>query len=165
MADKTHRPNYEKYIKDLANFMDDNGCSLKPFPKVHLSNKKQKGVFIRTGYYDPSTKEVYLLVNQRHMKDVLRSLAHELVHHHQNLEGRLTGYSGDTLGQDEKLDKLESEAYLLGNILFRKWTETKTKSENMEKIFTKHMKKKVDLNEQHLIEAIHEIIKETIEHK
>jgi hypothetical protein len=147
MAERTHRTDYESYIKDLAEFMDANGCSLRPFPKIKVSNQKQDGVFIKTAWYDPTEKTVTVMVSQRHIKDCLRSVAHEFVHHHQNLDGRLTGYNGDTIGQDEKLDELESEAYQLGNLLFRKWTETKTKSEKPQKSFTKHMKKKISIDE------------------
>lgn len=162
MAERTHRTDYETYIKDLALFMDANGCRLRPFPKVRISNKKQDGVFIRTAYYDPDKKEVTLFVNGRHIKDCLRSVAHEFVHHHQNLENRLVGYSGDTLGQNDKLDELESEAYETGNVLFRKWTETKTKSEKPEKSFTKHMKKKISIDEDSVKDTLHEIIAEII---
>lgn len=160
MSEKTHRTDYEKYMKDLAEFMDANGCKLRPFPKIHISNRKQDGVFIRTAYYDPDKKEVTVFCNGRHIKDILRSLAHEFFHHHQNLEGRLNDYSGDTLGQDENLDRLEEEAYKMGNVLFRKWTETKTKSEKPSQSFTKHMKKHISLNESLLSAVVDKIIKE-----
>lgn len=150
MAEKTHRIDYEKYIKSLCEFMNENGCCLEPFPKYRISNKKQDGVFIRTAFYDPDKKEVTLFVNGRHIKDILRSCAHENLHHNQNLEGRLVGYSGDTLGQDEKLDELEKEAYEKGNVLFRKWTEQQTKSEKPSKSFEKHMKKKINIDESEL---------------
>jgi hypothetical protein len=163
MSEKTHRTDYEQYIKDLAEFMDSNGCSLRPFPKIHLSNRKQNGFFIRTAFYDPETKEVTVYINNRAPKDCMRSLAHEFVHHHQNLEGRLVGYSGDTLGQDGKLDDLEAEAYQTGNILFRKWTETKTKSETPKKTFTKHMKKKISLNESRINEIIDKIMEDFVD--
>lgn len=148
MAAKKHRTDYEKHIKELAEFMDTNGCPLRPFPKIKLSNKKQDGLLIKTGFYDPDNKTITIFVNDRHIKDCLRSLAHEFIHHNQNLEGRLTNYHGDTLGQDEALDMLESEAYNRGNILFRKWTETKTKSEPKATTFGKHMKKKITLSEE-----------------
>lgn len=160
MPQKSHRIDYEKYIKELALFMDNNGCSLRPFPKIRLNNEKQKGFFIKTGHYDPSKKEITVYVNSRAPKDCMRSLAHEFIHHNQNLEGRLNNYSGDTLGQDENLDRLEEEAYKMGNILFRKWTETKTKSEKPEKSFTKHMKKHISLNESLLNAVVDKIIKE-----
>lgn len=165
MSEKTHRTDYEKYMRDLAEFMDANGCKLRPFPKIHISNRKQDGVFIRTAFYDPDKKEITVFCNNRHIKDILRSVAHEFIHHNQNLEGRLNNYSGDTLGQDDNLDRLEEEAYKMGNILFRKWTETKTKSEKPEKTFTKHMRKQIKLNEGELKHLISEIIQEAFKSK
>ena len=90
-----------------------------------------------------------LFARGRHPKDVLRSFAHEMIHHYQNLEGRLTNdsYSGQEIINDDRLMKLEEEAYLKGNIVFRSWTETQTKSEKPSKSFSKHMKKKININE------------------
>lgn len=150
MYGKTHRIDYEKYIKELAYFMNENGCHLKPFPKYKISNKKQEGLLIRTGYYDPATKTITLFIYGRALKDIMRTCAHENIHHSQNLDGKLVGYKGDTLGQDEKLDELEKEAYEKGNILFRKWTEQQSKSEKPSKSFGKHMKKKINIDESEL---------------
>ena len=48
-------------------------------------------VYGKTAYYDPQEEKVVLYVTNRHPKDILRSFAHELVHHKQNCEGRLSG--------------------------------------------------------------------------
>ena len=107
--------------------MVKNGYTMKPLPKVIFNNAQQEeDVFIKTGYYNPNNMEVYVFTNDRHIKDILRSLAHELIHHKQNVDGRLGAgsYDGETIYNDEKLQKLEEEAYLRGNIAFRTWTET-----------------------------------------
>lgn len=116
---------YSKYIDSLANFLAKNGFTKKPFPKI-VFHKEEQEVFGPTANYEPETKIVNLWIGGRHWKDILRSLAHELVHHKQNLEGRLSdnAYTGDKITEDNKLIKLEEEAYLQGNIGFRKWTET-----------------------------------------
>ena len=145
---KRHRINYECYIKDLVPWLDEHGLKIKPYPTIKLSNRAQDGVFISTGNYNPETKTITLYVNGRHIKDVLRTLAHECVHHSQNLEGRLVGYSGTRTSEDDTLTRLEEEAYMRGNIMFRNWTEEKTKSEKPEKSFTKHMKKKINVDEE-----------------
>lgn len=144
---KKHRIDYEKYIRDLVPWLGEHGLIIKPYPTVKLSNRAQDGVFISTGNYNPETKVITLYVNGRHIKDVLRTLAHECVHHSQNLEGRLVGYSGTRTSEDDTLTHLEEEAYMRGNILFRNWTEEKTKSEKPEKSFSKHMKKKINVDE------------------
>lgn len=115
--------NYAPYFKSICDFFVKKGLNIEPYPHVKLHRKEQEGLYIKTGYYDPETKEVHLFVADRHPKDVLRSFAHELIHHSQNLAGTLGGYKGQTLDGDGILQKLESEAYLKGNIYFRKWTE------------------------------------------
>lgn len=150
---KRHRINYSGYIKDMVMYMSENGLHIKPYPIIKLSNKSQDGVFIRTGYYDPSSKTVVVFVKDRHPKDVLRSVAHELIHHCQNLEGRLVDYSGDKITEDEKLMPLEEEAYKRGNVLFRSWTEDyqKQKKDVPHKTFSKHMKKKISSIDEHRV--------------
>lgn len=144
MGKRSHRVNYAGYIADLMKYVDSHGLKIKPFPVVRISNRKQDGVFIKTGYYDPNEKTITIFVNSRHPKDVLRSVAHELVHHNQNLEGRLAGsYSGEKVTEDDGLKPLESEAYEKGNMLFRSWTEEFQKDSVPHKTFTKHMQKKV----------------------
>ncbi len=122
--------NYTPYLKSLAQYMEKNGFTEKPFPKVVLNNSVQDDdVFIKTGYYDYENKKVVLFVNGRHPKDVLRSFAHEMIHHKQNLDGRLNENSvrSQEILNDDVLQKLEEEAYLKGNISFRKWTEEEKK--------------------------------------
>ena len=54
----------------------------------------------------------------------MRSFAHEMVHHTQNLEGRLGGIGTTNTNEDSKLQELEKEAYLKGNITFRNWEDS-----------------------------------------
>ena len=120
---------YKPYIKDMIKYFNNNFLSLKPYPKIRIVCSPEDGVFIKTGYYDFANKEIVLMVGGRHVKDVLRSLAHELIHHNQNIENRIDHKMIDgtsLMGEDEKtkyLENLESEAFLKGNIFFRKWTE------------------------------------------
>ena len=88
----------------------------------------------KTAYYDPQTFEVHVYVDGRHPKDMLRSIAHELIHHQQNLEGRLDvgGYHGEGYYLKNKgLQKLEQEAMSRGNELMREYEDQlKLKKEN-----------------------------------
>ena len=146
MAKKKHF-NYEPYIRSLAEFMSKR-IKLRPFPKIKISNRNQGDdeVFIKTGWYDPSERLVMLFSRGRHPKDVLRSFAHEMIHHYQNLEGRLAegSYEGQDIINDDRLMNLEKEAYLKGNILFRSWTESI--QHQIESEPTEHMRKKIDIN-------------------
>lgn len=140
--------NYEPYIKSLMVFFNKK-YNIKPYPTIKLSNLNQgeNELLIKTGYYDPSQNMIKLFIHNRHIKDVLRSLSHELVHHYQNLENRLGAddYSGQEIIHDDKLMKLEEEAYLKGNIVFRSWTESI--QEKIEDEPTEHMRKLIKIDE------------------
>jgi hypothetical protein len=115
---------YKTAIKSILNYMKSEGLNIYPFPSVVLNFEEQNGLFITTGYYLPLEKKVVLFCKERHPKDILRSFAHELIHHMQNLEGKNLNFTNDDDVKDNKeLEALESEAYLKGNIFFRKWTE------------------------------------------
>lgn len=117
--------NYKPHIISLVKFMLEKGYTVRPLPKIILKKDKQKGLFIVTGYYDSNNKEVVLFVTDRHPKDVLRSLAHELIHHKQFEDGRITPDMCDEneITKNDKILPFEEEAYLKGNIAFRTWTE------------------------------------------
>ena len=97
-------------------------------PRVTLKQDKEnaQGIFGKTAYYDPSNMSIVLYITNRHPKDICRSFAHELVHHHQNERGDLEmgDASSPTYAQDDKhMRKMEMEAYLKGNLLFRDWED------------------------------------------
>ena len=86
----------------------------------------QSNVLGKTAYYDPQTLEVHIFVDGRHPKDMLRSIAHELIHHHQNMEGRLDvgGYNGPGYYlENDELRVVEEEAMLKGNVLLREYED------------------------------------------
>ena len=75
-----------------------------------------KDPFGKTAYYDPNLMKITVFVDKRHMKDILRSISHELVHHKQNCQGRLYSPAGEGYAQnDPQLREMEAEAYLEGN--------------------------------------------------
>jgi len=80
-----------------------------------------------TGYYDPNKMAITIFVDKRHIKDILRSLSHELVHHTQNCRGEFDSGGTTEPGyaqKDPHMRKMEAEAYLLGNgFLFRDWED------------------------------------------
>lgn len=117
---------FSKYFEEIGNFMEENGLKVKPFPSIKLDWSDQDGIFIRTGYYSPDEKKIVLFCKGRHPKDILRSFSHEILHHSQNLRGENLNFTtNDDVKDNKNLEKLESEAYLKGNLYFRKWTEHK----------------------------------------
>ena len=98
--------------------------NIRTTPKLFLRQDKENGAMTlgRTAFYDPSELKIVLFTTGRHPKDILRSFAHELIHHVQNERGDLNlGDSSDPqyAQNDEHLRKMEKEAYLEGNMLMR----------------------------------------------
>ncbi len=124
--------NFTPYIGSLTKYMIDNGLKLDPYPKiqmVHDDIDNGMDLFGKTAYFLPSENIVVLFTYGRHPKDILRSYAHELVHVHQNNEGRLENYGTTNVNQDDHLEQIEREAYETGNIMFRSWTDSLNKNE------------------------------------
>ena len=72
--------------------------------------------------------KITLFVDKRHVKDILRSMSHELVHHTQNCRGEFDGGINTAPGyaqEDGKMRKMEEEAYLEGQMLLRDWEDAK----------------------------------------
>ena len=65
------------------------------------------------GYFDPNINKIWVYVKNRNMADILRTLAHELVHRKQDEDGRISYESGKT-GSD-----IENEANAKAGILLR----------------------------------------------
>lgn len=117
----------QSHIDSLTDYMGSNGLTLKPYPSVEFveDNKENAAnIFGKTAYYMPSEQKIVLFTLDRHPKDVLRSYAHELVHHHQNLNGTLENFQTTNTNEDGDLDRIEREAYENGNILFRNWEDS-----------------------------------------
>jgi hypothetical protein len=128
-------------IVSLTKYMVDNGLNIKPLPKVKfISNDKENASNLlgRTAYYNPADKSITLYTMDRHPKDVLRSFSHEMIHHMQNLEGRLNNINTTNTNEDGDLPKIEEEAYKLGNMMLRKW-EDSIKSEKYLKEYKQYV--------------------------
>ena len=118
---------YMQMISDLTNHMIAQGRNIEPLPQLVIKDgetENAKNFFGRTAYYDPNTQEIVLYTEGRHPKDIVRSYAHEMVHHTQNLEGRLGNIQTTDTTADKELDAIEREAYLKGNMMFRNWTDS-----------------------------------------
>ena len=119
---------YKQQIKDLTKHMLKKGMNILPLPRVIFKHGDQENAsqFLgKTTYYSPSDMTVVLYTEGRHPKDIVRSFAHEMVHHIQNLEGRLGGINTTNTQEDDNLNDIEREAYTKGNMTFRNWTDSK----------------------------------------
>ena len=85
-------------------------------PKIKLINQEGYTQEYRScGGYLPSEEKIFVVVHNRNMADILRTLEHEMVHHMQNADNRLNPKSGED-GSPE-----ENEANALAGVLMRKF--------------------------------------------
>ena len=111
--------NPEESFVSLSRYMIDNGMNIKPLPKIKVIKDDEENASLllgKTAYYDPNNQSITLYTMNRHPKDVLRSFAHEMVHHEQNLEGRLNNINTTNTNEDGNLPEIEKEAYEKGNL-------------------------------------------------
>lgn len=119
------------WIEELVKYFDEIGFEYRPMPRIKLDQtpNPEDELFIKTGYYDPSSNQLVLFIDNRHIKDILRTFCHEMVHRNQNIVNprQFEMSEGDMpLAQAPRLKKIESEAFLKGNLLFRQFTERYT---------------------------------------
>lgn len=116
---------YTPYMGSILEYMIDEGMNISPLPEVKIKRDPVESAdfFGKTAYYDPNLKEITLYVEGRHPKDVMRSFVHEMIHHIQNVEGRINNINTTNVNEDDALVELEKEAYMLGNMTFRSWED------------------------------------------
>lgn len=116
-------------------------------PKILFKENTENAEKIlgKTGYYHPEECEISIFITGRHPKDILRSLAHELIHHIQVFEGKMKGHHAapasdpNYILHNKHLKEMERDAFERGNIAFREW-EAYTK---MGKVLEEGKKKKM----------------------
>ena len=123
---------FKKVTEDLLSFAKRRlGYEKDPDVRYMRDMENAKALLGYTAHYNPADRAVTVFISGRHPKDILRSVAHELVHHAQccrgDLENRKTpkGYAQE----DPHMRNMEAEAYLKGNLIFRDW-EDECKSHN-----------------------------------
>lgn len=118
---------YIQKVKSLTEYMVSKGMNVKPLPKVKFvsdDTENADNFFGKTAYYSPDQRLIVLYTMNRHPKDVMRSFAHEMIHHMQNCEGRLDDIQTQNTNEDGALPEIEREAYEKGNMTFRNWEDS-----------------------------------------
>jgi len=117
----------EELIGDLLPFAQKRiGFNRPPTINFDSDLENASDILGKTAHYDPGEHSVVIYVDNRHPKDILRSLTHELVHHAQNLRGEFDDLLSTELGyaqNNPQLRAMEEEAYTLGNMCFRDWED------------------------------------------
>ena len=71
-------------VNDYVHVFD--GMKIDPLPSIQLVDSStvknsRSDLLISTGGYIPALNSIVLYIDNRHLKDILRSYCHELVHH------------------------------------------------------------------------------------
>jgi GNAT superfamily N-acetyltransferase len=104
-----------RQVSDFVNFAKD-FLGVDDNVKIALAFEKTPDI-TTTAYYNPYDKLIKVYVKDRAIMDVCRSIAHELVHHKQNIDGRLNDIAND--GSDGS--PIENEANALAGVIIRKY--------------------------------------------
>ena len=92
----------------------------QPIHITLVSKKIHNGIQTSFGGFDPNNDKIRVVVTGRHMLDVFRTLAHEIVHFKQKLDGKdLDGSTGSDC---------ENEANAVAGQLMREWNKRDSKS-------------------------------------
>lgn len=119
----------------------------------------------RTAHYHPESFTITIYTDRRHIKDVLRSIAHELVHHDQNCCGAFEkpfetgpGYAQ----KDDQMRELERDAYERGNMIFRDWEDTYKQALNETNYYRKETPK---MSNKITEEGIRDIVRKALQER
>ena len=82
-------------LKDFLRFAVKK-LQLTQLPKISFRKQPSPTNPSTFGYFDPETDKIVIVLNQRHPMDIMRTLAHELVHFKQRLSDQLHDRSGET---------------------------------------------------------------------
>lgn len=102
--------NRQRNLIDFVNFCKDQ-LSLKSSPPIKFVSDTEDTTF---GYFDNDTKGIVIQNTGRHQMDVMRTVAHELVHYKQD-----QAYDRELNGEDGSPD--ENQANALAGVILRRW--------------------------------------------
>jgi cytidyltransferase-like protein len=101
-------------IGEFVKFAIKNLGIQNPPRNLTLSYDTAKAKQMRSfGYFDPNSNKIWIYCGNRNMGDILRTLAHELVHRKQDEDGRINYESGKTGSE------IENEANAKAGVLLR----------------------------------------------
>ena len=133
LGDKTR-----ELARDLIKFMQSKFGFVR-VPRIRFIFDKQNSQksLGMTGSYDHENEEIVVYALDRHAKDILRSLAHEMMHHVQKCEGMMDDKDlsatadPNYIMHDDFLKNIEADAFERGNICFREWEAGKKGDKTM----------------------------------
>lgn len=103
-------------IKDFIRFCV-NELEIDNLPQIKFTTDRSWATSRRSfGQYDANSSELIVYMGNRNLADLLRTLAHELVHHRQNELGHITNSTAGKTGSP-----IENQANSLAGILLRNY--------------------------------------------
>jgi Cytidylyltransferase-like len=124
----TEEINHKEFSPHLDSFVDfaSDHLGLDSLPSIRF--KGDQDTYNSFAAYSPSANEISISTKGRHPMDIFRSLAHELVHHKQNLEGRIKNVEKEgSTGSD-----IENEANSEAGIIMRHFAQQNPEHFKME---------------------------------
>lgn len=106
----------EQKIEILSHFVEycKKRLQIQGQPQMRFTSDRDWAVQQRSfGSYNPNTGEITVYVGNRNLADILRTLAHELVHEKQREDEKLEDESGETGSE------IENQANALAGVLMR----------------------------------------------
>lgn len=82
------RKEFHNMLKGFVDFTVDR-LGIEKAPEIEYKNSDDHGDQPSFGGYSPGSKKLIVMSKNRHPMDIFRTVAHELVHHKQNEDGRL----------------------------------------------------------------------------
>jgi hypothetical protein len=159
--------NLDEFIGIVEKFLPfaKEQLEINEMPSIELISDSQNAVDLlgKTAYYDPSAQKVVVYADNRHAKDMLRSISHELVHHAQNQSGMFEGQlmMGDDYAQtNPHLREMEEDANLRGCMCVRDFVDQKI---HLEETNSKRRVNSMKITEKELRATIRNLIKENME--
>ena len=105
-----------KILHDFIRFAAEH-LELKSLPKFDFKFDGQAGVERKSfGGYAPGHEHITIAVTNRHIMDVCRTLAHELVHYSQDLKSELEDSDAGATGSPQ-----ENQANAEAAVIMRNW--------------------------------------------
>lgn len=103
-------------VDEFLAYADDKLGFNGEIPNVELSYDDNQAQEMHSfGNFQPETNKIFVIAKNRNLADILRTIAHELIHLKQGKEGKLKPNSGET-GSPE-----ENEANSLAGVLLREF--------------------------------------------
>lgn len=109
---------YKNFGPMLDTFVDfaSSELGIKSLPTIKIQNDNESSF----GGYNPSTKELITTTKNRHPMDIFRTVAHELIHHKQNEDGKI---GMDIAQEGSDGSDIENEANSMAGVIMRKYAK------------------------------------------